>query len=469
MLSERNLVYKVSIIIGIIGFYSSGLNALSSLAKNDPYPVFSSVDPHDYLTLHEKLQFKSPEFASRIHDNVGISISPFGQNADNGVNIDCKKAPIGDLSGRWSMLGLLYGPIPPGQTLAPSLQTALDILFPGMTAGQINDATKIDPAQQFGFFSTPLKYRKRGVRFDLSANMIGGFGINVQTGVVCMSQTNTGLDNLTCVATNECGFKLADNATLLDNVNEYLMDPIKTIAKEIKLDICDFSEVSVEEVRINLFWRRPFIINEGEEDWAEFLLMPFFEISGSVSPGDVKDPDRSLNNKKFAVPFGNNGHSAVGFTAGLDFDFVETMEIGAEVGTTYFFKKDFDNFRVPTSCFQSGIFPYRTSVSVTPGINWHFGAKLAAFHFIDRLSGFFEYIQLEHKSDDIDLKKCDDEGVFLPKQLEKVSGFKTKLINLALNYDIAPNIGLGILWQLPLSQANSYRSSTIMFSFNARF
>ncbi len=142
---------------------------------------------------------------------------------------------------------------------------------------------------------------------------------------------------------------------------------------------------------------------------------------------------------------------------------------GAEVGMTYFFERDFEKFRLPTSCFQQGIFPFATSVSVHPGYNWHFGAKLSAYHFLDRLSMWFQYIQMEHKPDDITLRKCEDADFFMPEVLEKVTGFKVKLINAALNYDISPNIGLGLLWQAPLTQRNAYRSSTVMFSFNATF
>ncbi len=445
------------------------LCALSSLARNDPYPVFSSLDPQDFLLIHQKLKIREPEFAEKKQGNASISISPFGQNAERGRNVDKVRAPLGDLQGRWGMIALLYGPIPPGQTLAPSLQTALSNLFPGVAPGDLNDPTKIDPSQQFGYFSVPLKYKKRGVRLDLEANMIAGFGVSVQTGVVCMSQTSTGFLDLTSCTNPTCPF---DPSPLTgEDVIKNLMQPLPIIAKEIQLSLCDFSEVSIEEIRINLFWRKIFELNsqDDEEDYPHLMFIPFFELSGSVSPGDVKDPNKQLLNEAFALPFGNRDHSAVGFCAGFNVDFVESIEIGMEAGTTYFFKQDFDNFRLPTSQFQTSIFPDRTSVSITPGINWHFGAKLSAYHFLDKLSGYFQYIQMEHKQDDIRLRKCEDEGFFLPEVLECRSGFQARMANIALNYDISPNINLGIFAQLPLDQRNAYRSTTIMFSFNGSF
>lgn len=440
---------------------------LSSLAKNDPYPVFSSVDPQDYLYTREKLQIKDPELAKRKKDTVGISISPFGQNADMGRNVNGVRANLGDLTGNWGMIPLLYGPIPPGKTLAPTLQIALDNLFPGIASGDLNDGTKIDPNQQFGYFAVPLEYRKRGVRFELDADIYAGFGLQFQMGLASMSQTSTGFIDLTECTPSRCQF---DPAPLTGaNVIKYLMSEAPTIAKEIQLDICNYCQTSVEEIRALLFWRRGFELNGEDDDWASLLLIPFWNIGGTVSPGNENRFSQNGFNRAFAVPFGNNNHSGVGFTVGLDIDFIESIEIGAEVGMTYFFKKNFEKFRVPNSPYQSGIYPFTTDVSIQPGYNWNFGAKIACFHFLERLSGYFEYIQVEHKPDDIKLRKCQDEGFFLPQQLECQSGFKAKFIDAALNYDISPNIALGVFWQAPISQLNSYRVSTIMLSFNATF
>jgi hypothetical protein len=192
------------------------------------------------------------------------------------------------------------------------------------------------------------------------------------------------------------------------------------------------------------------------------LFTPFIKVGGSVSPGKRLKPS-----KFFGVPFGNNDHTAVGFTTGMDFDFADTIEIGAEIGITHFFARDVENARVPTSDYQVGFFPFTTDVTVHPGMNWHFAAKLATYHFVDCLSFYFEYVQLEHKEDRIDI--CNADPAFLPKVLERMTPFKVKLANIGFNYDLSPNIGLGFLWQAPLSQRNSYKSTTLMIGFNATF
>lgn len=468
MITMRRQWLVVCIGIGML-VTSRELGALSSLARNDPYPVYTSLDPQDFLLTAEKLRIREPDFASRKRSNASISISPFGENAERGRNLAHKRVVLGDLEGRWGMIPLLFGPIPPGQTLAPTLQTALANLFPGVAPGTLSDPSKIDPNQDFGYFTVPFKYRKRGVRFQLEAMIGGGFGVNIETGLASLTQTHTGFIDLTGCVAPTCPF----NPSPLTNaqVIQYLMEPLDQIADEIQLGLCDFSAFSVEEVRLNLFWRHIYELNteENEEGYPHFMFIPYIEVSGSVSPADVKDPNKENFNEAFAAPLGNDDHSAVGFTAGLDFDFVEAMEIGAEVGMTYFFKHNFDNFRVPTSEYQTGIYPYRTSVTITPGFNWHFGAKIAAYHFLDKLSGYFQYIQMEHKQDSITLRKCEDEGIFLPEVLECRSGFMAKMANIALNYDLSPNMGLGVFAQLPLDQRNAYRTTTIMLSFNASF
>ena len=80
---------------------------------------------------------------------------------------------------------------------------------------------------------------------------------------------------------------------------------------------------------------------------------------------------------------------------------------------------------------------------------------------------YFEWFVIDHKKDEVTLRIPDP--AFLPKVLEQTTSFKTKLGNVAFNYDISPNIGLGFLWQIPFSQRNAYRSSTLMAGINITF
>jgi len=240
------------------------------------------------------------------------------------------------------------------------------------------------------------------------------------------------------------------------------MDELKPIAKEINLNINNFHQFSIEEVRINGYWRHAIEINKNEEEWPEFLLIPYAQVSGSISPGKEKDA-----NMAFAVPFGNNRFNSVGFNTGLNFDFFDTIEIGGDVGYTHFFQRNCMDLRVPNSCLQSGIFPFSTAVNYQPGDNWNFGGKIATYHFLGKLSMYFQYIWIGHAFDRICLVNPD--STFKPEALEKISDWKAQLINTGFNYDLSPNLGLGFLWQAPIGQRNVYKSTTVLFSFYATF
>ena len=448
--------------------------AITSLAKNDPDPVYTSLDPHTFLYTRTKLMLKGYDVVPDTSERAGLSFSPFGHNADLGGNYAGEHINLGDIDGRWNMLALTYGSLPAGHTALPSLLlTASQEIF----TPDINQTPDyIDQCQEVGFFTIPMSYRKRGIRFEFDVmpfiNMpLKDFGISVQTGVTEMSKVLTltcttdasvtqGFNNLTpsgeWTGNSGCSTALSDC-----NINQYLMYELPAIAEEIDLNINNFTKVSIEEVRINGYWRHAFPYNTNtEDDWPEFLFIPFAQVSGSFSPGAVTHAD-----KAFSPVFGNNGHNAVGFNAGFNIDFFDTIEVGAEVGYTHFFARSCVNMRVPNSPYQSGIYPFSTNVRSQPGDNVNFAAKISAYHFIDRLSMYFQWMFIDHQKDSICLLTPDDN--FFPEVLENRSAWQIQVANVGFNYDIAPFMGLGFLWQAPLNQKNVYRGSLVMLSLNA--
>src|SRR5687767_13138738 len=57
---------------------------LSSLAKNDPFPMFSPNDPQEYLLTKVKLDREAEDWAEERGDTFSFSVSAFFQNADEG-------------------------------------------------------------------------------------------------------------------------------------------------------------------------------------------------------------------------------------------------------------------------------------------------------------------------------------------------------------------------------------------------
>lgn len=453
-------------------------STISSLAKNDPYPFFSALDPHWFILNKEKMEYKDANFAELLNDRITIAISPFSQTAHRGRNIAGQSTlgidsqgivhniELSDLEGRPDMLTLLYGDLPQGATLPPTLQAARNQIFPGVV-GTIDDQTLIDPNELFASFTFPQRYTKRGVRFDASAHLGAGFGVALQTGYVSLTQTRLSTINLNCVATSSCGFILnpPSNPNIQSLVNQYLMDELPDIMEEINYSLCNYVKHGWEELRMSIFWRHAYELNAEHYNWPHMLAIPFFAVTGSIQP--TRGLDEHKETPLFGSPLGNNKHNAVGFWTGINFDFIETVEIGIEGGITHFFKRDIDHMHIPNNEFQKAIFPFQTNVSLQPGMNWHFGAKIAAYHFLERLSIHFQYVIVEHKEDSICLKKQDP--AFMPEILECRSKWRVHVANSGFTYDFTPNAGLGFEWQAPIYQRNTFRSSTVLFSIYGTF
>jgi hypothetical protein len=240
------------------------------------------------------------------------------------------------------------------------------------------------------------------------------------------------------------------------NVNNFLMNEFNCIIKEIGMSNKPYQKTGFEELMCELYWRYPCSINRDRADWLQILAIPYLEGGFSYSPADAVNP-----NELYGHMLGNNKHWAAGLVGGFCFDFVETVEIGAEIGYTGFFAQDFPCFRVPNSKLQNNIYPFIRGVNVHPGHNMHYALKLTARNFLEKLSGYFQFVALEHKNDCITLLKPD--AAFVPDVLARKTGFKVKVANIGFTYPLSPNFIAGFFWQAPISQRNAARTTTIMF------
>lgn len=457
-------VLCITLFVGVDFLY-----AMSANNRHDPFPVFRTADPHIFLNKREKLLLKGIAVDTTRDPRIALYISPFSQRANDGKDYCKDFVELGDINGRWSMVGLLLGGVPEGQEWSPSLLRAREILFPDEPANAaIDDPFAVDKNKECGFFSIPAKYRKYGIRFNFEVQILKDFGISLDVGISDIAQTSTHFNNLT--VTNEYNLCSEDVCHCTNqnftrkNINEYLMCPVDCILDEICYEACNFHDCSVEDIRLFGYWRHSYPLNTYRNEWPAFLLTPFIKVGGTLSTDKHYDP-----NKLFALSFGSKNHNSVGFDTGLTIDFYDTIEISAEAGITHFFGKHFCDFHLPTSKYQSGIFPFKTDVYIKPGDNWHFAADMYSYHFLGHLSAYFQYVIVIHKEDNICLDKPDPDKVFKPEYLECRTSFQQQVANIGFDYDISPHISIGFLWQAPLSQHNTFRATTIMFGFNAMF
>ena len=499
-----------------LSIYSDNLHAWASNARNDPFPMYTSLDPQYFLYEREKQLMFGRADEKGTPERIMISISPFGQNATEaktiaatyckvpdfaqglnsitcagqcnnvtcsnpvpaGCNLCANAVPLGDIDGRWNLLGLLAGRFPAGfnTNTVPLLSGAFSALYPGTPPGTIDSAnidyTPFDPCNPlFGYVSVPLKYRKRGIRWDIEAQICGDFGLQFQGGVVEISQVlNPCFTNLTNAQTEVTFCSPVNGATVnAASITCSLFEQLVPLAAQLGMNICNFTKWGFEDMFVSLYWRHAHIINFNRDlSWARLLLIPFFRIGGGIATGHPKDPSVI-----FSLPFGNNGSNSVNFNVGMNFDFVETVEVGGEVGYSHFFKKDFAHFRIPTNVMQSGIFPFSTSASVQPGDSAYVAGKMAAYHFLDRLSFYFQWVFVHHRKDCITLLDADPTFLLVDDQNPQSkcpnTAWRVQLGNIAFTYDISPNLALGFLWQQMFHVRNAYNSTTALFTLNLIF
>lgn len=504
---KKSIVSLVVLIVSV-GSLNADIALSTSLAPNDPLPVYNAADPHAFMFTQRKEKICGCKCYCG-YDRFSLSLSPYYQKATQARTFDKERVPLGDMRGRWNMLGLLYGPRP-NQTMPPcnpsdqslprfcnneQLCCAQKAIFPEITrqmpmsftsacqTDSLMSCTQLipdqdvlfDPLERIGFFSVPSKYRKVGMRFEFSFRLFENIGLTVQTGVADLKQTLTEFVDLTqpsgvmcdfATTCSACGFTQAK----IETIEKELMCTPKAceIFNEIGLDICDFHETGIEDTYIGLWWRHPFCINRCADDWPEFAFTPFLMMEGSVPT--AKKVDRR---KAFALPLGNDGHATAGFRAGFDIDFKETIAIGLEAGFTHFFERDVSNVRVPTHQKQSGVFPWTVETAkIQPGNNGHFGAGFHAYRFLDRLSFSLLYLYLSHQRDELTIPDTapppfdtPDRRKFSENLFNKMTDFVSQMINANFTYDISPNMTLGLLVQAPVSQRNAFRSTTIMGMF----
>jgi len=523
--AERKENFVMKRIINIIGLFLAlfinvpiNCSIITTLDKNDPAPLYSTNFPYAYLSQNEKeylkehTDFCDPQWFS-------ISASPFYQTASHGKNINQHTSELGDLTRKWNMIAVLpynntMSDIPEGDEPFPKLEKIRDNLlhcihsvFRHTTDDVVPRELKSvqgllslqHPDQLFGFFSVPIKYRKIGVRFDLQARIFRDFGCAFQAGVADISQLGRFIDQT--ATPSACAYNLVETgstppgcisacsgktvppvyclnpftgqkvsnaqwAEVVDCVHIELMDKLQNVADEIDMSLCNYNRTGIEDLHFEFWWRHMFNIKPSEPEpcWLPFLFVPFASLGVDIATAQRSDPNIPLS-----LPLQNNGHNTVRFNAGFSLDFFDTIEIGMHSGFVCFFKRNICNLRVPTNDFQNVMIPYQTNAEVRPGPTWHVGLFMNAFHFIDCVSAYVEYLYVSHIKDKITVCSDNKNRAFKPCVLECISPWNIHLLNGGLNYDVSPNFTLGFAVQIPLTGRNVYKSTTYLLSTTLTF
>ena len=448
----------------------SSVHGLPTLNYNEGYQLYTTFYPTSILNQQAKEFLKTYE-EPLIKERVQFSASFYAEKATTARDLNKQSVFLGDVHGRLNMIGLTYGAIPIGATEPALLQTAGAQTFKNapLLGVPYSNPTYSDPTQQFGFFSAPLKYNKEGLRFQGAVRFLNDFVFTIQGGVADLKQTTTGLIDQTPNSVYSNVYP--SNATLtptqfaLDQaaIEQYFMEPSEQIFQQLNVFVGDIQRTGPEDVSLLLEWRHNFDINEDADPrkWAHFIFTPFIQLGSTLGVAQAKDP-----NKLFDLPLGNNKHTAIQLSGGVGLDFAESIEVTGEIGCAYFLSRTYTT-RVPTHQLQSMLFPYATAIKENPGNTWYFALGMNAYHFLDNLTIYAQFMYVNHQQDSITLLKPDP--AFIPTRLAQDTPFKTQLGNFGANYDISPNFSLGLAWQWPLARRGAYKTNVLLVNVSLTY
>jgi len=446
------------------------LAARVTLDYNDAYQLFGSILPSSILNKESRQLLKDQ--GTGIDERFFLQVSMYGQKATTARDLKKQSVPVANVHGNLNMIGLTYGNLPIGVTQPSLLQTAGQQAYywpqPPNNNPLFSNPTYTDETQQFGFFSNAGKYHKIGLRFQTGVRICEDIIFSIQAGVADLQQTTTLIDltpnsSYQNVYPASASYVLSftpDQAT----AEQYFMEPARAIFTQLGAIVdSDIQKTGAEDVSFYLTLRHNFPVNQDAdpEDWPYFIFTPIIQVGATAAAAKPKNPDIPYD-----LCLGNNRHQSVNIAGGFNFDFAETIEVDFFAGLTHFFSRTY-LARVPTSIYQSVLFPYSTNIKVSPGDSWFISLGLNAYHFLENLSVYVQYLYTQHLTDTVQLVTPDP--AFIPSRLEQDTPFKVQVANFGFDYDLSPNFALGVGYQMPLARRGAYKANTVLLSVTFTF
>lgn len=470
-------------------------------------PMYNVTDTQIIHTVQGTDKF----YTKKQKGEIRLHLSPFFQHAGAARNDKGRRVPMGERVGKWNMSGLFFG-----QAAAPLAFASYPMLNNVFGTQIKNDNSIADPAvtiAEVGAITTfnyknltnegdfslesnipafmptvDVKHEKMGLRGQLSCDFGFGLGVSVKGGVVDYKERPNfdigkrmrqavGLD--TTAAEPAFGTKEQD---VLSGLYKYIFSPVarEKLFKEIDVDASEIRDTCLEDMHMQLFWHFPYEMKEKGE--LSVTMIPGLAVGAWLPTGKVKDSRRI-----FSIDTGNGGFYGLTFEGSLGFDYPKLLQASFGAGALVSMSKEFKDYRVPSSgkyvggalngqqipIKQSGIYPWRTTVGITPGVTWYANASLKADGFSGALSFYFDYIYTYHQKDTIHLRESNttrSEAFKLgPAKLSEESNWKTQLMNFGLDYRINQHLSFGSGLQAMIGGVRVVKTTTVMGSMTLTF
>jgi len=543
---------RTSLFLAILLAATTAWGESSNVTQSDPFRLHTTAYPYNFHSTDERRIAKDMRPLHKNGEWLSYSITAVRSTADFSTDaFQQKHRPLFNLPGPWHFNGLFYQHTPvfqggannninitPFQAfLADELNIDLRDPDTRQAFAEVIDPMNADTRREFGYVDVPGEYRKHGIRFELDAHISCDFGLRVRSGVSDIRSTpciesvvpNPANPNeqstaailrgerrcdlfrrscqgtgLTCPTSRNQDVRIDDFTGPQKQVvlNKFIKQ-FDTLASLLGYDPTAYNETDVEDLEFQLYWRHPFHINEERARWPYFIITPFLlthvtaPVSEEISPTEL-----------FAIPNGNNGFGAYGFSGGFSIDFIDMVQIAFDASMTQFSKENRSNFPVLTTPLQQGILPRTADVTIEPGTNWSFGAALYAYYIFDYLSFHIEYRIVSHTEDDIEINRINTLSQSRIEQAKEIannlgtvqlvdstgepfgnreitdmvnfedidkhtlierSKWESHVVNIGLHYDISPHISLGFLWQAPATQRNAFKQTSLLWSIVVTF
>jgi len=465
---SRNFLVVAFICCGVV-IESSASDVISF---HDPAPLYSVYG-----------QDRTPIAVKK--SQLTLSLMPYYQFAKNAKNEKSEKVPLGDRMGMINMLGLLIkddaSPYEDGHKLGQDSNDSvlhrayaafsdfiddehpLDAVFLGSTYEPL-DVT--DARYGWGKYQTTTTYARLGIRGSIDYCFYNGVALAVRGGVAEYSVkqpyylANPKLVGDTyvnaAIGTTDSSFVYHVQSKLMNQARQ------KEIATELGIDFAAAKGTGLEDVSIELSWRKGFSMKDSEGDQV-LTATPLIALAVTLPTAE-----KSKVGKLLDIALGNNGF--YGFTGQLEmsFDFPGMLKVGLGGSGTFSTEDAIGKQFVPTSEYQSGIYPWQTTITKRPGALWKAYATMRAQNFIDYLSCFVTYMYVSHYKDSITVTGA-NKALFLGDKLAEEGRYNAQLIHLGFEYDITQSLKVGLAIQSVFAGMRIWKTTTIAGSMSFVF
>lgn len=464
------------------------LSSISLIDKLIAIPINNYQDPIVFHTVMGSDKFYSPTGKA----GFALNLSPFYQHTHTANKPDGTKTPDGNIWGAWNMAGIFLNdnPRPTTQPMPfyTSTKTFLKTLATqAITLPYSKDYTlesKFNPDEDaykaLHFQSVDLKYEKTGLRGQINFDLGVGLGVSVKGGIANLKNrpSNFALDKkfgteagIIPEDTNNPVTVNPEAKPQASQIYENVMgvNARRQLFKELGFDTSETNITDIEDLYGNLYWHIPIKMREKGEH--TFSVIPYLSVGASLPMGK----ERKMNTL-YPVINSNDGFAGLTAEGAIGLDFPNMMQLSFGGGMTMFNSRDFTKVHVPTSEFQSGIYPWTTSISRQPGALWYANISMKADDIMSKkdipnFSCYFDYIYTEHRHDTIKIKDPNPSTTkfFRPDLLERDSCWKAQMVHAGIKFGLSKNVYLATAVQATVSGSRTYRPTTLLGSLIMNF